>query len=165
MRGNFIKVTKERKSQTSALSGACLEGDITLVLATVALVGVTGYYAWQTQRLVEEMRKDRRRQFLENALEKAYSPLFEVFRKALIDATRPRSATSSFSFSLPEISQISTVVERYGHYLGPHLLGKIRVTIVDKAGKTEWQPAEMNGLYDEIMGKSEALGKKLQSLI
>src|SRR5918995_1084347 len=35
-----------------------------IVALTVALVGVTGYYAWETHRMVDEMRKARAAQLL-----------------------------------------------------------------------------------------------------
>lgn len=70
-----------------------MQGDLVVGIVTIVLLFVTSYNAWQTKRLAEEMRKDRRRQFLESSLEKAYSPLYEVFRKALIDVTRSRSVT------------------------------------------------------------------------
>ncbi len=136
-----------------------------LAVATVVLVGVTAYYAWQTKHLVDEMRKDRRRQFLENALRKAHTPLYEVFRRALIESTRPRTATSSYSFTIDEIDQIRAIVEKYGHYLDYPLLTEIVVTIVNKTGKTEWQPAEMGNLYEKLMGKFESLRKELQTLV
>ena len=133
----------------------------TIVLATVTavLALITAYHAWQSRRLVGEMRKDRRRQFLESALRRAYSRLFEIFRRAMC---RP---DIGFNFSAVEMHEIRDIVERYGHYLDPQLLGKIRKTIVDNPAKLQWQPAELDPLYMEIMNKCQTLSKELQSLV
>jgi hypothetical protein len=140
-------------------------GLATLVLAcvTVVLAFFTHRHVEQTQRLASEMQKDRRRQFLENALEKAYSPLFEDFRRALIDTTRPHTA-SGFTFTIEEIRNIRRIVERYGHY-DPALFNKIRVTIIDRSGKLEWQVAEMDGLYEKIMHEYQRLSAELGTLV
>jgi hypothetical protein len=140
-------------------------GAATLVLAsaTVLLAFFTRRHVEQTQRLVSEMQKDRRRQFLENALEKAYSPLFESFRRAHIEIIRPRTA-SGFTFTIEEIGNIRLIVERYGHY-DPPLFNKIRVTILDRPGKLEWQLAEMDGLYEKIMNEHQRLSAELGKLV
>jgi len=139
-------------------------GLATLVLAcvTIVLALFTQHHVKQTQRLAEEMQKDRRRQFLENALEKVYSPLFEIFRRALIDITRPRVA-SGFSFTTDDILDIGQIIERYGHY-DLSLFNKIRVIVLDP-GKLERQQAEMDGLYEEIMRAHQRLSAELGALV
>jgi len=139
-------------------------GLATLILAgvTVLLAFYTSRHVKQTQCLAKEMQKDRRRQFLENALEKAYSPLFETFRRAHIDITRPHTA-SGFSFTTDDIQSIGHIVERYGHY-NLSLFNKIRVTVLDMSGKLERQQAEMDGLYEEIMKAHQRLATELETL-
>ena len=136
---------------------------VVLAAATIVLVMVTGYYAWQTRNLVEETRKDRRRQLVENALEKAYSPMIEYFRNAKSDTTRERQVTGSFKFTYDEINGIRKIVERYGHYLDRTLLDKIHVKIIDRT-ETEWQDAEIGLLPNEIEKKYKELREELQHL-
>ena len=78
--------TREQLNTLGAIMGCDLTGYVTLGLAvvTAVLVVVTIYHAWQSKHLVDEMRKDRRRQFLENMLEKIFSPLYEMLRRGLV---------------------------------------------------------------------------------
>jgi len=46
--------------------------------ATVTLVIITAYYAWQTREMVDELRKDRYIAFLDKRLEKLYTPLLNL---------------------------------------------------------------------------------------
>ena len=141
-----------------------LTGYATLGLAAVTalLVSVTIYHAWQSKHLVDEMRKDRRRQFLENALEKIYSPLYENLRRALNSPDKKLG----YHFGPQEIMEIrTTLFERYGHYLDPSIYEKLRKTIIDESTlKIDYQPHEMDSLYNETRERFESLHKELQEL-
>jgi hypothetical protein len=87
-----------------------------IVIATVCLA----YYAKVT---VDEGKKNRRKDVIESKLREAYSPLYEILRRAHIDdgvrnAVRQISPTKEFVFREDEYARLSSIVETFGHHLG-----------------------------------------------
>jgi len=90
--------------------------DWTMVLLTMVLVSYTGI-------TIQEAQKNRKKSTIERQLEKLYSPLYEILERARYESSVERNAMrskppeSSFALSLKEFDRISSIVERYGHYL------------------------------------------------
>jgi len=90
--------------------------DWTMVILTMVLAGYTGI-------TIREAQKNRRKSTIERELEKLYSPLCEILERARYESSVERNAIrskppeSSFALSLKEFDRISSIIERYGHYL------------------------------------------------
>jgi len=72
---------------------------------------------------IEEGRKNRRKDAIENKLKEAYSPLYEILRRAHIDncvraVVRQIDPEKKFVFTEEEFTKIWSIVETFGHHLG-----------------------------------------------
>lgn len=84
-----------------------------------ATIKIRGY----TKVTIEEGRKDRRKDAIENKLKEAYSPLYEIMRRAHIDnrvraVVRQIDPEKKFVFTEEEFTKIWSIVETFGHHLG-----------------------------------------------
>jgi hypothetical protein len=93
------------------------------IIFNSVIVAATVCLAWYAKVTIDEGRRNRRRDSIESKLREAYSPLYEILRRAHIDngvrnAVRQISPTKEFVFTEDEYSRLWTIVETFGHHLG-----------------------------------------------
>ena len=123
-------------------------------MVTAGLVFVTALNLLESKRLVKEISKDRRRQFLEGTLEKIVSPIYEILRRG----------DKNFYLSPEGLDQMRRMFQHYGHYLNAQLYEKLRKVIIDQRQKQNWDYAEMDGLYKDFTKEFGWLRKEIQDL-
>ena len=94
-----------------------------LVIATFALAGITGYYAWQTRELVEENRRmtyenkiDRYIKLLDKKLEKLYIPLSNIGVEILYVLREMLMGESSYIECYENLKKINERLDVIRHY-------------------------------------------------
>jgi hypothetical protein len=89
---------------------------IDVLSAIVALV-----LAWYAFKTIDEMKRDRRKDAIEKQLEAAYSPLYEILRRAGFESTDHRNSLrgdAKWAVSEAEYSEMRMIIEKHGHHLG-----------------------------------------------
>ncbi len=103
-----------------------MDANWALVVLTFALILVTGYYAWQNKRLVDEMRQ-------QNAIAKdgLRVQLYDR-RAAILGAVRKLAATALETGNLP-----FEIVDRFAREVGaaPFLLDEAEASIISEMAK------------------------------
>ncbi len=93
------------------------------------------YYAKLT---IDEGKRNRRKDTIENMLEKIYSPMYEILRRAKfgndeirqsIRADPSGNGPRDYVLEKNEVDEINQLIERYGHYLNPIDLAKLTKAI------------------------------------
>jgi hypothetical protein len=91
-------------------------------ISSAAMMIATAFVAYYAYVTIREGRKNRRKDTIEKMLENAYSPLYEILRRAKFGDERNiiRQAISPREYVLEEeeFTQVREIVERFGHYLG-----------------------------------------------
>jgi hypothetical protein len=93
------------------------------ITSDLVIVAATVFLAWYAKVTIDEGKKNRRKDNLESKLKEAYSPLYEILRRAHIDngvrnAVRQIPPTKEFVFREDEYARLWTIVETFGHHLG-----------------------------------------------
>ena len=149
----------------------------TAIVIMRATIRITHY----TKVTVDEGKKNRRKGNIENKLKEAYSPLYELLRRAHIDdglrtAVRQTSPEKKFVFTEEEFARVWSIVETFGSHLGSqermaltNALREDRPTIHDIKilAEVRWhrfEGATMSGHYDHVLGTCRDLMKELDQL-
>jgi len=152
-----------------------------MLVLTAGLV----YYAKKTidyaKATIEEGKKDRRKDAIENKLEKIYSPIFDILRKAKFDTTRyaRKDSVDEYLVFDREFKEIHRRLAVFGHYLPTDELRKFAITlekfrrkeyprIIYGKSSTEYEylfyEADIGLDYEYFRKERDRLAKELEEL-
>ena len=98
------------------------------IILVATLVAITGYYAFQTYKLVKENQKGRHIQQLENGLSYVYSPLLKLFEDAKDERIQVGGKTDKkemISISEAKFEEIGNIYKHYRYLMSDKLADKI----------------------------------------
>lgn len=110
------------------LYGKSIHGYLEVSTIDVLSTIVALLLAWYAFKTVDEMKRDRRKDAIEKKLEAAYSPLYEILRRAGFESTDQRKnlrGDVKWAVSEAEYDEMKIVIEKHGHCLGRGEAAKI----------------------------------------
>lgn len=138
---------------------------IATVVATIATVAIV-YYAKAT---IDEGKKNRSKDTLENKLSQLYNPLFEILSTTK-DQGRQTGSTTTFLCQMELIERMRRIFEGYSYYLSSEEREKIKAAIYPPGAKgTPLRAYELDGQSFEtalscLKDKRELLNRELREL-
>lgn len=120
---------------------------------TVATI-VLAVYAYLT---IQEGKKDRRKDTIERMLENAYSPIYEILRRAKFEndeRSQARAKVPGFDWVVTrtELERMREITEKFGHYFDRKESGKLAM-FLERAKYTRTETTPYWGFSEIEMGQ------------
>ena len=139
---------------------------------TVATI-VLAVYAYLT---IQEGKKDRRKDTIERMLENAYSPIYEILRRAKFEndeRSQARGKIPGFDWVVTrtELDRMREIIEKFGHYFDRKESGKLAMFLerakYTRTGTTPYwgfSEIEMSQCFEFITRERDRLKQELDRL-
>lgn len=160
------------------------------LLSTIAVTIATFALARYAYVTIQEGKKNRRKDTIENMLQNLYSPLYEILRRARYETSdfkamviaewnniEGREGPRDCVLSEEQLVRVREIVERFGHYMdpdeqarltkvlsNPDSIGAIHVERL-KQPQHLFLNAEIDQRFDYIKDRRDTLRKELEHLI
>jgi len=140
-----------------------------MTVATIVLAA----YAYLT---VQEGKRDRRKDTIEKMLEDAYSPVYEILRRAKFEnneRSQARAKLDGFDWVVTgaELGRMREIIEKFGHYFDRDesrrfamILERAKYTRVGTSPLWGFGETEMGQWFSYIMRERDRLKRELDQL-
>lgn len=143
--------------------------DWTQAISAVIMTIMTGFLIRYAKATIDEGKKNRSKDTLENKLAQVYNPLFEILSTSK-DQVIQREGMTTFLCQMESVERMRRIFEGYSFYLDSEERDKIKAAIYPPGAKgTPLRAYELNGQSLEmalscLKDKRELLNKELGKL-
>jgi len=147
-----------------------------VTISNVVMTGATLFLAIYAYVTIQEGKKNRRKDKIEKMLEQAYSPLYEILRRAKFENGERSAARQKggFDFAVTpvELDRMREIMERFGHLIGKPQSERISMIVerskYTRTGTSPWRgftsEMEMDKHYNYLREERDRLRQELDEL-